>query len=130
GPPRIDLARLRDWKSSVVGKLTGGLKVLGRQRKGEVLRGTGPFGGANVLEVMSASGSQRIRFDQCIIAAGSEPARLPGLPEDPRIIDSTGALELPESSGGLLVVGGGIIGLELACVFDALGRRGNVGELT
>src|SRR6202043_3774083 len=82
------------------------------------------------LEVMGASGSQRIRFDQCIIAAGSEPARLPGLPQDPGILDSTGALELPESSGGLLVVGGGIIGLDPACVFDALGHRVSVVELT
>ncbi len=130
GPPRIDLARLRSWKSSVVGKLTGGLKVLARQRKVEVLRGTGRFVGANVLEVMSASGSQRIRFEQCIIAAGSEAARLPGLPEDPRIIDSTAALELPDFSGELLVVGGGIIGLEMACVFDALGRKVSVVELT
>jgi len=130
GPPRIDLARLRSWKSSVVGKLTGGLKVLVRQRKVEVLRGTGRFVGANVLEVMSASGSQRIRFEQCIIAAGSEAARLPGLPEDPRIIDSTAALELPDFSGELLVVGGGIIGLEMACVFDALGRKVSVVELT
>ncbi len=101
GAPQIDLPRLRAWKSS-----------------------------ANVVEVMGASGSQRIRFDQCIIAAGSEPVRLPGLPQDPRILDSTDALELPESSGGLLVVGGGIIGLELACVFDALGRRVSVVELT
>jgi dihydrolipoamide dehydrogenase len=130
GPPRIDLARLRSWKSSVVGKLTGGLKVLVRQRKVEVLRGVGRFVGGNVLEVMSTSGSQRIRFDQCIIAAGSEPARLPGLPEDPRIIDSSEALELPEFSGDMLVVGGGIIGLEMACVFDALGRKVSVVELT
>src|SRR5256886_7510970 len=79
---------------------------------------------------MSASGSQRIRFDQCIIAAGSEPVRLPGWPQDPRILDSTDALELPEFSGGLLVVGGGIIGLEMACVFDALGSRVSVVELT
>ena len=130
GAPQIDLPRLRAWKSSVVGKLTGGLKILVKQRKVEVLRGSGRFVSANVLEVMGASGSQRIRFDQCIIAAGSEPVRLPGLPQDPGILDSTDALELPESSGGLLVVGGGIIGLELACVFDALGRRVSVVELT
>jgi dihydrolipoamide dehydrogenase len=130
GAPEIDLARLRAWKASVVGKLTGGLKVLARQRKVEVVRGSGRFVSANVLEVMGASGSERIRFDQCIIAAGSEPARLPGLPQDPRIIDSTGALELPEFSGGLLVIGGGIIGLEMACVFDALGGRVSVVELT
>ena len=73
---------------------------------------------------MSASGHERIRFEQCVIAAGSEPVRLPLLPHDPRIIDSTDALELPEFSGGLLVIGGGIIGLEMACVFDALGSQG------
>ena len=84
----------------------------------------------NVLEVMGTSGSERIRFEQCIIAAGSEPVRLPGLPKDPRILDSTDALELPEFSGGLLVIGGGIIGLEMACVFDALGTRVSVVELT
>ena len=130
GAPKIDRARLRTWKTSVVRKLTGGLRVLARQRKVTVVQGTGRFVGANVLEVMSASGSQRIRFEQCIIAAGSEPVRLPGLPPDPRIMDSTDALELPEFSGGLLVVGGGIIGLEMACVFDALGSRVSVVELT
>ncbi|MFZ1100545.1 MAG: dihydrolipoyl dehydrogenase [Steroidobacteraceae bacterium] len=130
GAPKIDRARLRTWKTSVVRKLTGGLRVLARQRKVTVVQGTGRFVGANVLEVMSASGSQRIRFEQCVIAAGSEPVRLPGLPPDPRIMDSTDALELPEFSGGLLVVGGGIIGLEMACVFDALGSRVSVVELT
>jgi dihydrolipoamide dehydrogenase len=130
GKPSIELPKLRAWKSSVVGKLTGGLKVLARQRKVEVVRGSGRFVGPNVLEVMGASGSERIRFEQCIIAAGSEAVRLPGLPDDPRIIDSTGALELPEVKGGLLVIGGGIIGLEMACVFDALGTRVSVVELT
>ncbi len=130
GAPRIDRVRLRAWKNSVVGKLTGGLRVLVRQRKVTLVQGTGRFVGPNVLEVMSASGSQRIRFEQCIIAAGSEPIRLPGLPADPRIMDSTDALELPEVAGGLLVVGGGIIGLEMACVYDALGSRVSVVELT
>ena len=130
GAPQLDLQRLRAWKSSVVAKLTGGLKVLVKQRKVDVVRGTGRFVGPNVLEVMGTSGSQRIHFDQCIIAAGSEPVRLAGLPDDPRILDSTDALELPSFSGGLLVVGGGIIGLEMACVFDALGVRVSVVELT
>jgi dihydrolipoamide dehydrogenase len=130
GAPEIDLPRLRAWKAAVVGKLTGGLKALAKQRKVEVVRGTGRFVSANVLEVMDGSGSQRIRFDQCVIAAGSEAARLPGLPQDPRILDSSDALELPEFSGGLLVIGGGIIGLEMACVFDALGSRVSVVELT
>jgi dihydrolipoamide dehydrogenase len=128
--PAIDLPKLRAWKTSVVRKLTGGLRVLAKQRKVEVLRGTGRFVSPNVMEVMDTSGSQRVRFEQCIIAAGSEPVRLPGLPQDPRILDSSDALELPEFSGGLLVVGGGIIGLEMACVYDALGSRVSVVELT
>jgi len=128
--PDINLAKLRDWKTSVVRKLTGGLRVLARQRKVEVVQGSGRFVSPNVLEVMGASGSQRIRFEQCVIAAGSEPIGLPGLPADSRILDSTDALELPEFSGGLLVIGGGIIGLEMACVFDSLGTRVSVVELT
>jgi dihydrolipoyl dehydrogenase len=130
GAPQIDRAKLRAWKASVVAKLTGGLKVLARQRKVEVVRGAGHFKGANVLEVEGPAGRERIRFEQCIIAAGSEPVRLPGLPQDPRIIDSSGALEVPAFSGPILVVGCGIIGLEMACVFDALGNRVSVVELT
>ena len=130
GEPTIDRGKLRTWKSQVVGKLTGGLKVLARQRKVEVVTGSGRFVSPNVLEVMGSSGSERIRFEQCIIAAGSEAVRLPGLPKDPRIMDSSDALELPEFAGGLLVIGGGIIGLEMACVFDALGSRVSVVELT
>ena len=130
GAPEVDLAKLRGWKSSVVKKLTGGLRVLARQRKVEVIQGVGRLVSPNVLEVMGNSGSERIRFEQCIIAAGSEAIGLPGLPADPRIMDSTDALELPEFSGGLLVIGGGIIGLEMACVYDALGSRVSVVELT
>ncbi len=130
GAPALDLPSLRSWKQSVVNKLTGGLRVLAKQRKVEVVQGSGRFVSANVVEVMGSSGSQRIRFDQCIIAAGSEAIRLPGLPTDPRIMDSTDALELPEFSGELLIVGGGIIGLEMACVYDALGSRVSVVELT
>jgi dihydrolipoamide dehydrogenase len=130
GAPEIDLAKLRAWKVSVVRKLTGGLRTLAKQRKVEVVQGVGRFVGRNVIEVMGNSGSERIRFDQCIIAAGSEAIRLPGLPADPRIMDSTDALELPEFPGGLLVIGGGIIGLEMACVYDALGSRVSVVELT
>ena len=130
GAPALDLERLREWKGSVVKKLTGGLSLLAKQRKVTVVQGTGRFVSPNVIEVMGNSGSERIRFDQCIIAVGSEAIRLPGLPNDPRIMDSTDALELPEFSGGLLVVGGGIIGLEMACVYDALGGRVSVVELT
>jgi dihydrolipoamide dehydrogenase len=128
--PDINLAKLRDWKTSVVRKLTSGLRVLARQRRVDVVQGSGRFVSPNVLEVMGSSGSQRIRFEQCIIAAGSEPIGLPGLPADPRILDSTDALELPKFTGDLLVIGGGIIGLEMACVFDALGTRVSVVELT
>ena len=130
GAAHIDRAKLRAWKASVVTKLTGGLKVLAQRRKVEVVRGVGRFVGPNVLEVKGTSGAERIRFEQCIIAAGSEAMRLPGLPQDPRIIDSTSALEVPPFSGPILVVGGGIIGLEMACVFDALGNRVSVVELT
>ncbi|HTT03329.1 MAG TPA: dihydrolipoyl dehydrogenase [Steroidobacteraceae bacterium] len=130
GKPTIDLPKLRAWKWAVVRKLTGGLSLLAKQRKVDVVRGSGRFASPHVLEVSGESGTQRIRFEQCIIAAGSEAVRLPGLPDDPRIIDSTGALELPGIDGRLLVIGGGIIGLEMACVYDALGTRVSVVELT
>ena len=130
GAPAIDLDKLRDWKGSVVKKLTGGLQMLAKQRKVDVVHGVGRFVSPNVIEVMGSSGSERIRFDFCIIAAGSEAIKLPGLPTDQRVMDSTDALELPEFSGGLLVIGGGIIGLEMACVYDALGGRVSVVELT
>jgi dihydrolipoamide dehydrogenase len=130
GKPSIDLEKLRGFKNGVVNKLTGGLRVLAKQRKVEVVQGVGRFVSPNVIEVMSSSGSERIHFDSCIIAAGSEAVKLPGLPSDKRVMDSTDALELPEFSGGLLVVGGGIIGLEMACVYDGLGSRVSVVELT
>jgi dihydrolipoamide dehydrogenase len=130
GAPAIDMEKLRGWKGSVVKKLTGGLRVLAKQRKVDVVQGVGRFISPNVIEVMGSSGSERIRFDYCIIAAGSESIKLPGLPTDQRVMDSTDALELPEFSGGLLVIGGGIIGLEMACVYDALGSRVSVVELT
>jgi dihydrolipoamide dehydrogenase len=130
GEPKIDRARLRDWKASVVAKLTGGLTALAKQRKVEVARGVGRFVGPNLLEVTGPKGVERIRFEQCIIAAGSEATRLPGLPRDPRIIDSAEALEVPQFSGPMLIVGCGIIGLEMACVFDALGTRVSLVELT
>ncbi len=129
GKPTLDLEKLRDWKAGVVKKLTGGLKLLAKQRKVEVVQGTGRFVSPHVLEVAREGGTERIRFEQCIIAAGSEAVRLPGWPSDPRVIDSADALELPRTSR-LLVVGGGIIGLEMACVYDALGVRVSVVELT
>ncbi len=129
GKPTLDLEKLRNWKTGVVKKLTGGLKVLAKQRKVEVVQGSGRFLGPHVLEVTGPAGTERIRFEQCIIAAGSEAIRLPGVPDDPRVIDSSDALELPATTR-LLVVGGGIIGLEMACVYDALGSRVSVVELT
>ncbi len=129
GPPQIDLDRLRSWKSSVVGKLTGGLSGLARQRKVTVIRGEGRFVAPRVLEVTGEDGTQRIGFDHCIIAAGSEPVRLPFVPDDPRVLDSTGALELQDIPQRLLVIGGGIIGLEMGCVYDALGSKVSVVEL-
>ncbi len=129
GKPTLDLEKLRDWKAGVVKKLTGGLKLLAKQRKVGVVQGTGRFVSPHVLEVAREGGTERIRFEQCIIAAGSEAVRLPGWPSDPRVIDSADALELPRTSR-LLVVGGGIIGLEMACVYDALGVRVSVVELT
>ena len=115
---------------SVIKKLTGGLSVLAKQRKVEVVRGVGKFISPHVLEVTQGGSSERIRFEHCIIAAGSEPMRLPFVPPDPRVIDSTGALELPQNPGRFLVIGGGIIGLEMACVYDALGAKVSVVELT
>jgi len=129
GAPEIDARKLRDWKDSVVSRLTGGLDALARQRKVTVLHGQASFASANELQLQGDEPARRVSFEQCIIAAGSESVRLPGLPDDPRIIDSTGALELdlPER---LLVVGGGIIGLEMATVYDALGVQVSVVELT
>ena len=130
GHPKIDRGALRTWKQSVVNKLTGGLRLLSKQRRVEVVQGVGRFVGPNVVEVMGSSGSARIRFDQCIIAAGSEAIKLPGLPADPRVMDSSDALELPEFSGGMLIVGGGIIGLEMATVYHGIGAKVSVVELT
>ena len=130
GAPRIELDKLRSWKDSVIGKLTGGLMQLARQRRVDVIQGVGRFVDPNVLEVTQAGKPLRLKFRQCIIAAGSEPVSLPFLPQDPRIIDSTGALELRDIPGRMLVVGGGIIGLEMACVYAALGSKVSVVELT
>ncbi len=130
GKPQLDFGKLRGWKSNVVKRLTGGLAMLAKQRKVEIVRGSGCFVSPHVLEVRNGAQRERIRFEQCIIAAGSEAMKLPGLPDDPRIIDSTGALELPERPGKLLVIGGGIIGLEMACVYEALGATVSVVELT
>ncbi len=129
GKPKIDIDKLRDWKSSVVGQLTGGLSGLAKGRKVTVVNGYGTFTGPNMIEVQGEDGTKTVSFDQCIIAAGSQAVHLPFIPhDDPRIIDSTGALELADIPKRLLVLGGGIIGLEMACVYDAMGSKVTVVE--
>ena len=131
GAPRIDLDALRNWKAKVVGQLTKGLDGLAKQRKVEVVRGLGQFTSPNTLAVLTADGAtSSIEFKQAIIAVGSEVVRLPGLPDDPRVIDSTGALALVDIPARLLVIGGGIIGLEMATVYMELGAQVTVVELT
>ena len=129
GKPKIDLDELRDFKNSVVGQLTGGLSGLAKGRKVQVVQGYGTFTGPNMIEVIGDSGKTNVSFDQCIIAAGSEPVNLPFIPhDDERVIDSTGALELRDIPKRMLILGGGIIGLEMACVYDALGSKISVVE--
>jgi dihydrolipoamide dehydrogenase len=128
--PEIDTDKLRSWKQSLVDRLTGGLSSLAQQRKISVIHGAGRFLSPHHVEIESDGNKQVIAFQQCIIAAGSEPAMIPGLPDDPRVIDSTGALELEDMPERMLVVGGGIIGLEMATVYDALGVKITVVELT
>ncbi len=130
GAPSIDTGKLRGWKDRVVGRLTTGLAALAKQRNVRVIHGTGQFLSANELEVIAADERCVVAFEQCIIAAGSEPAQLPGAPDDPRIMDSTDALELEELPERLLVIGGGIIGLEMATVYEALDVSVSVAELT
>jgi dihydrolipoamide dehydrogenase len=125
GKPKVDLPKLLEWKQSVVDKLTGGLVGLAKRREVEVIHGVGKLTGSSSLAV----GDRQITFDNLIIAAGSQPATIPGLPDDERIIDSTGALSPSSIPGRLLVIGGGIIGLEMACVYDALGAKVTVVEM-
>lgn len=128
--PQIDLDKLRAYKESVVGKLTNGLAGMAKMRKVEVVRGVGAFLDPNHLEVVAEDGSKRVvKFAQAIIAAGSQAVKLPFLPDDPRIVDSTGALELRQIPKKMLVIGGGIIGLEMATVYSALGAEIDVVEM-
>lgn len=131
GEPRIDLDKLRQWKDSVVGQLTGGIAGMAKRRKVEVVQGTGKLLDAHTLEVENGDGARRkIGFEQAILAVGSRVTRIPGIPyDDPRVIDSTGALELASVPERLLIVGGGIIGLEMATVYGALGSAVTVVEL-
>ncbi|MGH8402374.1 MAG: FAD-dependent oxidoreductase, partial [Gammaproteobacteria bacterium] len=130
GKPKIDTNKLLTWKNGVVGKLTGGLVTLAKQRKVQVVQGVGTFISPHHLVVGGKDSRKVIRFEQCIIAAGSQAAKIPGFPDDPRILDSTSALELEELPERMLLIGGGIIGLEMACVYDALGVKITVVELT
>jgi dihydrolipoamide dehydrogenase len=125
GKPKVNLKKLIGWKGDVVAQLTGGLVGLAKQRKVEVVHGEGRFTGPHSLSV----GEREISFDHAIIAAGSQAATIPGLPDDPRIVDSTGALSPSSLPRRLLVIGGGIIGLEMACVYDALGAKVTVVEM-
>jgi len=128
--PRIDIDNIRSWKESVVNKLTGGLSMLAKQRKVQVVQGIARFTSTNHLAVETKDGKKTISFDSAIIAAGSSVARIPGFPyDDPRIIDSTGALQLQDVPKRMLIIGGGIIGLEMATVYDALGSKITVVEL-
>ena len=137
GKPEIDLDKLRGWKDKVVGKLTGGLGGMAKMRKVDVVRGVGQFLDANhlVVEITTGSGQEKtgekkvIRFEKAIIAAGSQVMRLPFIPDDPRIVDSTGALALKEIPKKMLVIGGGIIGLEMGTVYSTLGARLDVVEM-
>jgi dihydrolipoamide dehydrogenase len=129
GAPTIDLDKLRAWKAKVVGKLTGGLASMAKMRKVTVVQGVGAFIDANHLAVETSSGKRVVRFDSAIIAAGSQSVKLPFLPDDPRVVDSTGALELRALPKNMLVVGGGIIGLEMGTVYSTLGARLDVVEM-
>jgi len=129
GKPKLDIDKLRDFKAGVVGQLTKGLAGMAKQRKVRTVTGTGTFVSPHEMEVQTAEGTKLIRFEQAIIAAGSQSVKLPAFPwDDPRVVDSTGALELKDVPGKLLVVGGGIIGLEMATVYAALGSEVTVVE--
>ena len=129
GVPEINLDALRGWKEGVIKKLTGGLSGLAKARKVQVVQGKGAFTSSNSLSVETAEGAKTIAFKNAIIAAGSSVVKIPGFPyDDPRLVDSTGALELRQIPKRMLVIGGGIIGLEMACVYDALGSKVSVVE--
>ena len=129
GEPSIDLDKLRAYKDGVVGKLTNGLAGMAKARKVQVVQGKGRFVDANHVQVESDAGNQLLKFSSAIIAAGSESVKLPFLPDDPRIVDSTGALKLESIPERMLIVGGGIIGLEMGTVYSSLGARLDVVEM-
>ena len=130
GEPVINVTQLREWKEKVVGQLTGGLAGLAKKRQVEVITGIGEFTSSHSISIRGSAGERTVRFSQAIIAAGSQAVALPGLPEDPRVIDSTGALALDHIPDHLLVIGGGIIGLEMATVYRALGSQVSIVEMS
>lgn len=121
GKPQLDNTKIVAWKNTIVSKLTGGLKVLSKQRKVEIITGVGQFSGPHFMSVETKDGVVEIEFENAIIAVGSESVNLPFIPDDPRVFSSTGALDLADIKGNLLVLGGGIIGLEMATVYSSLG---------
>jgi dihydrolipoamide dehydrogenase len=130
GKPKVNIEKLLDWKSGIVSKLTGGLTQLAKQRKVTVIQGVASFTSEHSIEVASDGNTQNIRFEHAIIAAGSRAVQIPGFPnDDPRLIDSTGALLMDEVPNSMLVIGGGIIGLEMATVYHALGCKISVVEM-
>ncbi|MFZ2311524.1 MAG: dihydrolipoyl dehydrogenase [Methylobacter sp.] len=130
GKPTLDIDKIREWKQSVTGSLNDGLARLAKQRKVTVIQGTGKFVSSNTVEVQTEAGVKTVSFDQAIIAAGSQPTKIPTFPnDDPRLMDSTDALALKEIPKKLLIVGGGIIGLEMATVYHAFGSEISVVEL-
>ncbi len=127
--PKIDINKLVGWKDGIINKLTGGLKALAKQRKVEIVKGFGKFISPKEIQVESADGQKiKVGFEHCIIAVGSKPVKLPFMPEDARIFDSTGALTLSQIPKNLLVLGGGIIGLEMATVYHQLGSKIDIVE--
>ena len=128
--PEINLSKMKTWKNNIIGGLTGGLKGLAKKRNVEVIQGTATFLSKREIEIIHDGKSQKASSKQFIVAVGSEPAELPFLPDDPRIIDSTGALEPNEIPSNILIIGGGIIGLEMSTIYSALGSEVTIVELT
>ena len=128
--PKLELDKLRKWKESIIGKLTNGLTALAKKRNVEVIQGNGKFITPNMISVTTPNGQKTVSFEYCVIAAGSSVAHPPGIIQnDPRIIDSTGALELEDIPKRMLIIGGGIIGLEMATIYDAFGSKVSVVEM-
>ena len=128
--PEIDLSKMKSWKNNIIKGLTGGLKGLAQKRNVEVIQGTATFLSKREIEIIHEGKSKKMSSKQFIVAVGSEPAELPFLPNDPRIIDSTGALEPNEVPSNILIIGGGIIGLEMSTIYSALGSEVTIVELT